>query len=231
MLKFLLVVFALSWPLQFMGYPHASMLAVALGTFVVVHLEGGVYPGITLRRGSELLKAALFGIVVFLPAFYASPAFRRWFMGQGAIHALVALLLQIALYVIYAYGEEVGWRGYLFPVLVERFTPMRALWIHNGVWALWHAPLLLVLGGGMVEFIANLLGAFVHASLFAYFYHRGGLAVSVLYHALWSGLRDVVLSTGGVEGLYLPGMVVVFIGTYLTLMPNVWMGGGETARC
>ena len=39
-----------------------------------------------------------------------------------------------------------GWRGYLLPLLTERFGFRRAAFMTGGVWALWHYPLLLLPG-------------------------------------------------------------------------------------
>lgn len=44
-----------------------------------------------------------------------------------------------------AFGEEMGWRGYLLP----RLLPLgrdRALAVSGIIWGLWHAPLVLLLG-------------------------------------------------------------------------------------
>lgn len=46
--------------------------------------------------------------------------------------------------VIPAAGEEVGWRGYLFPRLLELTGPLPAVLISGVVWGLWHAPLILL---------------------------------------------------------------------------------------
>ena len=41
---------------------------------------------------------------------------------------------------IFAFGEEAGWRGMLFPTLAERM-PVRAAVVVSGViWGVWHAP-------------------------------------------------------------------------------------------
>lgn len=225
MLKFLLIVFALSWPLQLMGYPHTSMIMVALGTFVAVHLEKELYPGLTCRKKSELLKVALFAFLIFLPAFTVSDVFRGFLRDKGIFRVFAAFLFQISVYLLYAYGEEVGWRGYMFPQLLERYEPSKALLVHNAIWAVWHLPILLALSSGKLEFIADFLGTFVHASLFAYFYYRGGLVASILYHSLWNGLRDMLITLGGVKELYIPAAAVLFIGVYLTLTPQIWIGG------
>jgi uncharacterized protein len=38
-------------------------------------------------------------------------------------------------------GEEPGWRGYLLPMLQERFSPERSVWLLGLAWAVWHYPI------------------------------------------------------------------------------------------
>lgn len=43
-----------------------------------------------------------------------------------------------------AFGEEVGWRGYLTPALVDRLGAPLATVVIGVIWGCWHAPLLLL---------------------------------------------------------------------------------------
>ncbi len=52
---------------------------------------------------------------------------------------LIAPLLNAPL----AFGEELGWRGYLLPRLM-RFGQIRALVISGVIWGVWHAPIILL---------------------------------------------------------------------------------------
>jgi membrane protease YdiL (CAAX protease family) len=44
---------------------------------------------------------------------------------------------------VWALGEELGWRGFLFPRLQEQFGFNGACLISGGIWAVWHYPGLL----------------------------------------------------------------------------------------
>ncbi len=41
-----------------------------------------------------------------------------------------------------AMGEEIGWRGYLVPKLLEKYTPNQVSIFVGLIWALWHFPIM-----------------------------------------------------------------------------------------
>lgn len=43
---------------------------------------------------------------------------------------------------IFALGEEIGWRGYLLPILLKLTSPRKATLLHGLLWGLAHAPLI-----------------------------------------------------------------------------------------
>ncbi len=59
-----------------------------------------------------------------------------------AVAGLLAFSLTLAPFVnmIPAFGEELGWRGMLFPTLAERISPRNASLLTGVIWGLWHAP-------------------------------------------------------------------------------------------
>ncbi len=45
-----------------------------------------------------------------------------------------------------AIGEEIGWRGFLYPQLKAKFGAKKAMLIHGAVWGAWHWPLIWLIG-------------------------------------------------------------------------------------
>jgi membrane protease YdiL (CAAX protease family) len=63
----------------------------------------------------------------------------------GAFGVGLPLLLTVTVIgtVIWALGEELGWRGFLFPAFVARFGFHGACLLTGSIWAVWHYPGLL----------------------------------------------------------------------------------------
>jgi membrane protease YdiL (CAAX protease family) len=109
-------------------------------------------------------------LAYFLPLIYATPvyllswlaihhafALKSFAISMAGVYGLerwpvletfgVALPLLFTITVIgtctWTLGEELGWRGFLFPRLHERFGFHGACLISGGIWAVWHYPGLL----------------------------------------------------------------------------------------
>ena len=58
--------------------------------------------------------------------------------------SLATLVIAPAINAVTCFGEEWGWRGYLLPHLLERFSIIPTLLISGIIWGLWHAPITLI---------------------------------------------------------------------------------------
>ena len=84
-------------------------------------------------------------------------------------------------------GEELGWRGFALPRLLERFTPLVASLILGALWAVWHFPYALTLGTFLSEvplhwFLLNLLAvSIIYTWIFTN--TNGSLLPVLFFHA------------------------------------------------
>ncbi|MCP4202539.1 MAG: CPBP family intramembrane metalloprotease [bacterium] len=74
----------------------------------------------------------------------------RWVLGQGgqsvprfALNLAATAVVFAVVNGVFAAGEEIGWRGYLQPRLVERLGPLGGIVILGLIWAHWHTPMIL----------------------------------------------------------------------------------------
>ncbi len=96
-------------------------------------------------------------------------------------------------------GEEIGWRGFLLPRLLERMSPLSASLVLGVIWGVWHLPIDLYAGfaaegaGAVVVRIIYLLPLSV---LFTWCYlgSRGNLLVALLLHTSLNVMGDLGLS-------------------------------------
>ena len=82
-------------------------------------------------------------------------------------------------------GEELGWRGYALPRLVQRFGPRTAALLMGAGWGLWHVPLLLLQGVQLGPLLGVMVLFFLPASVvytWVFQRTRGLLPVAVFMH-------------------------------------------------
>lgn len=95
-------------------------------------------------------------------------------------------------------GEELGWRGYLYPALTQRLGFAWAVVVGGAIWGLWHAPLIMAgynfgLFGlpGVALMTASCIGL---GAWFAYLYGAtGSIWVPALAHGLFNAAAGTTL--------------------------------------
>lgn len=114
------------------------------------------------RLGFKVAKISYILLAVIIPLIYLLiPYLVYWnrypndFAYSGVpIHIVLSditpsLILGVFLGLITALGEELGWRGYMLPALIERIGKKKSLLITSLFWTAWHLPLLIC--GGYME--------------------------------------------------------------------------------
>jgi membrane protease YdiL (CAAX protease family) len=225
---YLLIVFGLSWPFQIVSavwarsvlattlLNSASMVMVTVGTYLAgkyVFRDG--FAGAGWRWGRWKSHLAVLGLAAVL---WIAPTLID--LAAGTLDVPTDLnrvkfgwvLLLPLLYLVPAFGEEFGWRGYMLPRLAQRVAPREAVVIHGIIWWAWHIPVLAGTGfqvGAAMTDETGLLGrasgmalavavvfvsaipAVLHGVVVAFIWTRSGsLAVATVYHAAFDGFRD-----------------------------------------
>ena len=103
------------------------MPVIALGVLGVTLLM----PGAKWSPDSELMQLTLQSMPEGLGV---------W--GVVAISLVSGMFAGITLNAVFAFGEEIGWRGYLLKIFKGKSFMITALWT-GIIWGFWHAPLIL----------------------------------------------------------------------------------------
>jgi uncharacterized protein len=211
----LLTFFVLAYLLTWWVYPllQFSPLVGLLGLFgpaaaalIVAALSGGKAGAreLLLRTVRWRVKLRWYVIALVLPAVLALVALGIYVLagrpsslplGRVSVLDLIVFVLVI--------GEELGWRGYAFPRLVERFSPRTASLVLGLLWGAWHLPTFVIASMPQYgrPFVAFLIMTMSYAVLLGWaFRHTGG---SVLIATLFHGAIN--LSQGFFLGAMDPG--------------------------
>jgi len=84
-------------------------------------------------------------------------------------------------------GEELGWRGFALPKLLERYSPLISSLILGALWAVWHFPYALSEGSFLSDvplhwFFINLLAVSIIYT-WIFINTNGSLLLALLFHA------------------------------------------------
>ncbi|MEO5907727.1 MAG: CPBP family intramembrane glutamic endopeptidase, partial [Ginsengibacter sp.] len=87
-----------------------------------------------------------------------------------------------------AFWEEIGWRGFLLPVLQQKYTAIKSSLIIGFVWGLWHLPIYLAINPygdkTIIFFLMMFIGCFALSIIATYLYNstKGSLLICILFH-------------------------------------------------
>ena len=131
-------------------------------------------------------------------------------------------IILAVIFFVFAIPEELGWRGYALPKLLERYTPLAAGLIVGVLWGSLHLALLLPgmmnVGAPPLPTVLGLVGASV---LFTWLYVNSGSSIllTTLFHATQSFFVIVNEGLTGTQqawlmaGVYLAVALIVVLAT------------------
>ena len=150
---------------------------------------------------------------------------------QDPIYVVYPVLFFYVLLLRGGFGEEMGWRGYALPRLLERYsTTVAALAVGVG-WAVWHLPLFAIQGtrqsGPFALYLVGVVGLSV---VLAWLYVRssGSVLLVAVFHAQWNVFDSGSLfAVSGDAALAGPAPVVPLASLALigTLSAYHWVNG------
>ena len=196
------------------GLILALMYVPAVASFVarLVLREG--FADISLRSGGREGSKAVFlawiypaivGFVAYGVAWVAGfaefqpplPTRSHLYMDSGVMNLLASFLvtatLGTAISSLMAFGEEIGWRGYMLTRLITAGVP-KPVFASGLIWAVWHVPLILTgqYAAGSRPWLSALLfivGVVALAYLLAFLrLNSGSVWPAVIAHGAWNSM-------------------------------------------
>jgi hypothetical protein len=145
-------------------------------------------------------------------------------------------LVLIFIPVMFLFGgfEEVGWRGYLQPVLEQKFGFVLATIINCSIWIIWHIPLCFIKGtyqysGNYLWFSISLLGSAF--SLAALHKIKSSIFPCILFHAIGNAIVSYGITINdGVSSFISYGAQVIFAIAYVFLYEKLWKESDKAKR-
>jgi membrane protease YdiL (CAAX protease family) len=195
----------------------AWMPLASVGSLLPVVLAplGPVLAAVAVSAASEG-RAGVSALMSRLAMWRVNPVWYVAAIGLPVLISLLAVMLAGALgvrtatqfgtvsafsvaYYIFAIGEELGWRGFALPRLLDRFSAVAASLVLGVAWMAWHLPLFLprmMFAGEPLP--AHLIVFCASAVLYTWlFHHTGG---SVLHAVLFHGTVNAsAFLTAGID--------------------------------
>jgi membrane protease YdiL (CAAX protease family) len=196
------------------------MLAPTVGAVLACLLGPGL-----IRFGMPsswwLLAGFLPAALVFLITVVAAPVSDAVTFHSDKVGALLLMaVVQGLLGCITALGEEIGWRGFLSPLMRRRLTFVVSSVIMVAVWWIYHAGLTFAgwygFNGGIPAFSVALVGFVLFVGVLTE--RSRSVWPSVLAHGSWNALVQSYFSSSGAEADR------VFTGSRYLLGEFGWLG-------
>ncbi|OGF61387.1 MAG: hypothetical protein A2Y62_05815 [Candidatus Fischerbacteria bacterium RBG_13_37_8] len=161
----------------------------------------GLEPQSSLKRTGWILLSLLFLPALFLISWvlasFSGGVFTATVLTGNVTKVLWSIILLFAFNLLCAgaLGEEIGWRGFVLPRLLEKSSPLRASFILAVIWASWHLPIDIRYGFGLTGaggIVVRFLWTWPLTIIFTWFYLRSkkSLLVPLLLHASINMLSD-----------------------------------------
>lgn len=150
---------------------------------------------------------------------------------QVALQILMILTVLTLVISLSGLGEEVGWRGILYPYLTERYGRTKGRIIGGLIWAIWHFPVNMIGAGTLGERFLNLIPYYIMAISFGiildiYYVRSKTIWLPAFGHGVIDAVAMIttVFTVSGVETFKFlgPGPTGLF-SALIALVIAVWL--------
>lgn len=168
---------------------------------------------------TSLLLTIMASLLAGVQARTLAMAFRHHFF-RFVLHVLFQVLF-------IGIGEEVGWRGWLLPRLLERFHRGIATVLVGLIWAVWHLPVLFGPPGNSVIFVIGLIAlSFLFTRIWNF--ARGSLFVMAVAHASLNAplffmqdvLSELQLSINNLQHIWMYVLMSITLLALVSVLAN-----------
>lgn len=150
---------------------------------------------------------------------------------QVALQILMIFTVLTLVISLSGLGEEVGWRGILYPYLKERYGRTKGRIIGGLIWAIWHFPVNMIGAGTLGERFLNLIPYYIMAISFGiildiYYVRSKTIWLPAFGHGVIDAVAMIttVFTVSGVETFkFLGPSPTGLFGALIALAIAVWL--------
>ena len=234
--QFFVIILIISLPLYFlaslvpqemtilMGLPLA--LGPIIAGLILVYRENGSGGAKRLLKRSFDYKRITnklwyLPIIFFWPVLFILAFGVFIFMGEtppDPLFPFVVAPVLFGLFFIFALFEEVGWMGYAFEPMENRWNALNASLILGVIWAIWHLPLYILAGQEPMWIFGQIISLIGIRTLIVFIYNNAGRSVfaTILFHAVYNLCAMMITSFYASTG-HLITTTFILITTFASL--------------
>lgn len=169
-------------------------ISPSLSAILIARISGGKagLKALIDRFGQKNSRSLLVLALLIVPAVAAVTIFisHHLIRTYEAMLTIPVIFIGLIWPLFSSFGEEFGWRGFILPQLLKKFSPLKASVVLGLIWAVWHIPMDYIAykdyGIYLIPayLVTNFINLTVHALIMTYLYRRSGgnLKLMVLYH-------------------------------------------------
>ncbi len=180
----------------------------SIAGIVAMYVQGGKVGLRQFWRRCINWRAPLFwwSFMIFVPLLIALGAVYVWGLEPGNVVGTPALLAFFSTPALFRsllsgpLGEELGWRGFLLPKLLTKFSPLTASILLGLIWGIWHFPLYIhsifsTVPGALGFILTTVCYSIIMTAL--YNHTRGSIFIAVMFHWFMNIIPNAVFHMYG----------------------------------